>query len=343
MGKAMKGSPVLPPHPRRAVSMADVAVEAGVSQQTVSRVVNGQPNVSQATRDRVTDAMARLGYRPNFAGRSLRDGRYGTVGLCTFDVSMAGNLSMFEGVVIAAREQGYAVTMIEMGPEQAPYSVARATSRLAELPVDGAIINLSVLPEDFEEYTPLPGMRTVLVTMFAHPRCTTIDSDQYGCAELAMECLLEHGHTEIRYVGGPTYSSHSEYREAGWRDVLERERLRTVEPYRGDWSADSGYEAGCELAEDAAMTAVFVSNDQMALGVIAALRERGRRVPEDVSVIGVDDSLTGVVPRNELTTIRFDLRKRGRIMFQEAIAGEGVKTIRVPGELVWRSTVADRR
>ena len=190
-----------PRETHRTASMADVAREAGVSQQTVSRVVNGQPNVSDLTRKRVNDAIVRLGFRPNYAGRTLRDGHYRTVGLCTFDMTQVGNLSTFEGVVMAAREKGYAVTMIEMGPEMAPYSVSYATRRLGELPVDGAIINLNTLPEDFEEYTPLAGLNTVLVTMYAHPRCTTVDSDQCGCSLIAMNYLRTLGHEQIRYIG----------------------------------------------------------------------------------------------------------------------------------------------
>ena len=327
----------------RPVSMADVAAAAGVSQQTVSRVVNGQPNVSPLTRDRVERAIRQLGFRPNYAGRTLRDGRYRTVGLCTFDISMAGNLSTLEGVVVAARERGYAVTMIEMGPEQAPYSVARATHRLAELPVDGAIINLNILPEDFEEYEPLAGLRTILVTMFAHPRCTTVDSDQYTCGEKAVEHLLGLGHREIRFIAGPSFHSHSNFREAGWSDTLRSHHIEPVPPLVGDWTADSGYEAAARLAEDRDMTAIFAANDQMALGAIAALRDRGVRVPEDVSVVGVDDSLEGVVPHNELTTVRFDNRERGRILFNEAIEGTGVHPVRIEGSLVKRATTAPRR
>ena len=328
---------------RRTPSMADVAREAGVSQQTVSRVVNGQPNVSDLTRKRVNDAITRLGFRPNYAGRTLRDGRYRTVGLCTFDMTQVGNLSTFEGVVMAARERGYAVTMIEMGPEMAPYSVSYATRRLGELPVDGAIINLNILPEDFEDFSPLGGLNTVLVTMYAHPRCTTVDSDQYGCSLLVLNYLRALGHEQIRFIGGPSYHSHSAFREAGWKDELEKAGIDPVEPLRGDWTADSGYFAGAKLAQDREMTAIYAANDQMALGAIVALRDAGIRVPEDVSVVGVDDSLEGMVPHNELTTIRFDQRERGRILFDRAIEGGPIEAIRIPGELVKRATVSTRR
>ncbi|MFR2950818.1 MAG: substrate-binding domain-containing protein, partial [Collinsella intestinalis] len=107
-------------------------------------------------------------------------------------------------------------------------------------------------------------------------------------------------------MGGPDFSIDSQFREAGWQDALASRRIEPVAPLRGDWSARSGYEVGRRLAQDRAMTAVYVANDQMATGVIAALRDAGLRVPEDVSVVGVDDSLDPMVPHNELTTVRFD-------------------------------------
>ena len=132
--------------------------------------------------------------------------------------------------------------------------------------------------------------------MFAHPRCTTVDSDHYGCSTLVMNYLFARGHEQIRFVGGPDFSIDSQFREAGWQDALASRRIEPVAALRGDWSARSGYEVGRRLAQDRAMTAVYVANDQMATGVIAALRDAGLRVPEDVSVVGVDDSLDPMVP-----------------------------------------------
>ena len=333
----------------RAVSMADVAAAAGVSQQTVSRVANGLPNVNEKTRARVQAAMAELGFRPNYAGRSLRGGRYRSVGICAYDITQFGNLSMLDGIMSAARERGYAITLIEMSKTE-PFSLAEASRRMAELPVDGMIIGMSRLAPDFEEFTPQAGMSTVIVTMYAHPRCTTVDSDHYGCSRLVMEHLFAHGHEQIRFVGGPGFSIDSAFREAGWRDALLERGIEPYEPLQGDWSANSGYEAGRRLARDVAATAVYVANDQMALGVIAALRDAGLRVPEDVSVVGVDDSLETTVPHIDLTTVRFDLRERGRIVFDRAVpldddgaAARPVSAIRIPGRLVERATVADRR
>ena len=160
--------------------MADVARAAGVSQQTVSRVANGLPNVNEQTRQRVQAAMQELGFRPSYAGRSLRDGRYHSVGLCVNDVTKFGNLTMIDGIASAAREHNCAITLVEMSKTE-EFSLAEATRRMAALPVDGIIIGMSRMAPDFETFDPLPGIGTVIVTMYAHPRVTTVDSDHYGC------------------------------------------------------------------------------------------------------------------------------------------------------------------
>lgn len=331
----------------RRVSMADVAALAGVSQQTVSRVANGHSNVNEQTRQRVQEAMAQLGFRPNYAGRSLRDGRYRSVGLVAYDITLFGNMTMLDGIASAAREYGYAITLIELDKDE-PFSLAAATQRMAEQPVDGMIIGMSRMATDFETFTPHPGLSTVIVTMYAHPRCTTVDSDHYGCSFLVMKHLFRHGHTHIRYIGGPDFSIDNEFREAGYRDALAEELLEAGETLYGDWTANSGYELTRKLIEeDPQLTAIYAGNDQMALGAIAALQDAGKSVPEDVSVVGIDDSLEATVPHVPLTTVRFDLGERGRKMFEYAVpeseAAHQIKAIRIPGKLIERSSVADAR
>lgn len=327
--------------------MADVARAAGVSQQTVSRVANGLPNVNEQTRQRVQAAMQELGFRPSYAGRSLRDGRYHSVGLCINDVTKFGNLSMIDGIASAAREHNCAITLVEMSKTE-EFSLAEATRRMAALPVDGIIIGMSRMAPDFETFDPLPGIGTVIVTMYAHPRVTTVDSDHYGCSLLLMDHLFELGHEQIRYIGGPSFSVDEQFRRAGWQDALERKHIEPAEPLEGDWSANSGYEAGRYLAEhDRAMTAIYAANDQMANGAIAALRDSGLRVPEDVSVVGVDDSLGDIVPDRRLTTVRFDNKRVGMWAVDKIAAAEsvapGVEHILIPGVLVEGDTVRDLR
>lgn len=328
----------------RAVSMIDVARLAGVSQQTVSRVANDMPNVSEATRKRVRQAMDQLGFRVNYAGRSLRDGKYHSVGFCVNDITEFGNLTMLDGITTAARERDYAVTLVEMSKDR-EFSLDEASRMMSALPIDGVIFGMSRLAPDFEDFRPLPSLPTVIVTMCEHPFCTTVDSDQYHCACMLMDHLLSFGHREIRYVGGPASSIDEQFRQAGWRDSLERKGFRVVEPQHGDWSASSGYQIACDMLEtDSGFTAVFAENDQMANGVVCALRDHGLRVPEDVSVVGVDDSLAEYVPNSRLTTVRFDTLKRGSAAFEHAVgtgrSAERVAAIRIPGELIDRGSVA---
>lgn len=330
----------------RPVSMAEVARAAGVSQQTVSRVVNGHANVSEQTRARVLSAIRELGFRPNFAGKSLRSGRYNSLGLCLYNVDQFGNLATVKGILSAAGEMGYAVTTLEMD-DRVPLSLGEATRRMMALPIDALIISMSIKASDFERFSPQPGLSTVLLSMYEHPLCTTVDSDQYECSRLVMEHLLSRGHREIRFVSGPTYSVDSVFREKGWRDELLAHGLYVSEPLRGDWTARSGYEAGTRLARDPRVTAVYVANDQMAVGVWMALEAAGRHVPDDVSIVGVDDSLERTLPNVRLTTVRFDLFKRGRTAVEHALLGSGPGyqsvSIRIPPALVVRDSVADAR
>lgn len=330
----------------RPVSMAEVARAAGVSQQTVSRVVNGHPNVSERTRARVLDAIRELGFRPNFAGKSLRSGRYNSLGLCLYNVDQFGNLATIKGILSAAGEMGYAVTTLEMD-DRVPLSLAEATRRMIALPIDALVISMSIKASDFEQFVPHPGISTVLLSMYEHPCCTTIDSDQYACSRLIMEHLTSRGHREIRFVSGPLYSVDSVFRERGWRDELVARGLRVTEPLRGDWTANSGYELGWQIARDPDVTAVYAANDQMAVGVWEALADAGRRVPEDVSVVGVDDSLTRMMPHVRLTTVSFDLFARGRTAVEHALLGSAPGyqpvAIRIAPKLVERESVARAR
>ena len=163
---------------------------------------------------------------------------------------------------------------------------------------------------------------------------------------MVVDYLRERGHAHIRHLAGPEGSITADFRLRGWADALDVAGLERLEPLRGDWTADSGYELGVKLAQDKDMTALYVGNDQMAMGAMTALRTHGRRVPEDVSVVGVDDSLQGVVPHNTLTTVRFDLRERGKRTFDHFFAQmsgeERVEAVRLPGAIVERATVAVR-
>mgnify|MGYP000287792704 CR=1 FL=1 len=177
---------------------------------------------------------------------------------------------------------------------------------MSALPVDGMVVIMNRMPADFGTFEPLPGMQTVLVTMLEHPLCSTVDNDQFDCSRQVVEYLLERGHKTVHFISCPERSLSGMRREEGWRETLRAHGIEPPRLIRGDWTAQSGYAAGQALADDPTCTAIYASNDAMAYGCIRGLESRGKRVPEDVSVVGVDDSLGDIVPDRRLTTVRFD-------------------------------------
>ncbi len=333
--------------------MVDVAREAGVSLKTVSRVVNEPDAVRPATREAVHAAMERLGFRANYAARSLKLGSYKTVGLVFFELH-GGELSVLSGISSAAAEKGYAITLMTARPGE-QLTLGEAARRMATLPVDAMIFNLGRMVDDFEGYRSPTGLKTVIVTPFEQAGCTTVSDDQAGAAKMATRRLIELGHRQIRFIAGPDESLASKNRELGWREALAAAGLDAAEPLRGDWGADSGYEAGARLAGEVdsggsgaasgaggtGCTAILAGNDNMAYGALLALRDAGKSVPGDVSVIGFDDSLPGVVPDPQLSSIRFDHATLGQRAFEEALlASDEPRRVLVPATLVERASLA---
>ncbi|HEY5051441.1 MAG TPA: LacI family DNA-binding transcriptional regulator, partial [Acidothermaceae bacterium] len=246
-------------------AMADVARIAGVSHQTVSRVVNEVDRVRPATRARVRAAIEQLGYLPNVAARALATGRTRTVGVVTVASRLFGPASTLHGIEQAARAEGYFVTMVSLSSID-PGSVREAIGRLVAQGVDGVIVDvplvsalgaigqLSVdIPIVAVEGDPLGGVPVVSV-------------DQVDGARQATEHLLSAGHATVWHVAGPNDWLETHGRIAGWRAALVSAAAHVPPLLHGDWSAKSGYEAGRILASVDKVTAVFVANDQMALG-----------------------------------------------------------------------------
>ncbi len=333
-------------------SMVDVAREAGVSLKTVSRVMNEPDAVRPATRDAVQTAMERLGFRTNYAARSLKLGKYKSIGLVIFELK-GGNLSVLDGIASAAAEKGYAITLLKRRDGE-DLTLAEAARRMALLPVDGMVFNLGRMVADFDEFRSPAGLTTVIVTPFEHASCPTISDDQVGAARTATERMIELGHREIRFIAGPEESLAGRNRERGWREAMAAAGLEAAEPLRGDWGADSGYEAGARLAADAGCTAILAGNDNMAYGAVCALRDAGRDVPGDVSVVGFDDSLGESVPRVQLASMRFNHHELGIRAFEEVLAGgagsekpaagagDVPRRVLVPATLIERASLGPR-
>jgi DNA-binding LacI/PurR family transcriptional regulator len=325
----------------RRVSMADVAARAGVSGQTVSRVVNESPRVDPATRQRVEDAMRALGYRPHAAARALRTGRSGTIGVIVATLATVGNSRMLDSVARAAAERGLALTVVSLGAEGRS-GVASAFARLHEAGVDGAIV-LNEATTLAREVEPPAGLHLAVVDSPADARFDVVESDHEGGAFAATSHLLAHGHPTVWHLAGPESSYAAAARESGWRRALEVAGAIAPPPVRGDWSAASGYEVGATIAPRPDLSAVFAANDQMALGLLRALAEADRAVPGEVSVIGFDDVPDAALYGPPLTTVRQDfdeLGERAVAALSAAIDGALPQRTRVPTVLIERASTA---
>ncbi|MEU8892839.1 LacI family DNA-binding transcriptional regulator [Streptomyces sp. NPDC048442] len=327
--------------------MADVARAAGVSSQTVSRVSNGDSAVIEATRRKVLDAMKELGYRPNSAARALKRGEFRTLGVITTSLSSTGNVRTLEAIATCASRAGYAVTLI---PLDAPTrdSVTGAFTRLDELAVDAVVLIMEVHLLDTGSLILPPHVKVVVVDSDASDRFPVVDTDQHEGARAAVRHLLDLGHRTVWHLAGPEESFAAGRRADAWETALREEGIEAPPLLRGDWSPESGYEAGLRLARESGCTAVFAANDQMALGVLRALHESGKAVPGDVSVVGFDDipEASSFIP--PLTTVHQDFAKVGELCVDVALRelrGEDVQdgTRLVPTRLVVRSSTAPYR
>ncbi|WP_338897091.1 LacI family DNA-binding transcriptional regulator [Streptomyces sp. TG1A-60] len=324
--------------------MGDVARLAGVSSQTVSRVSNGFPGVTEDTRRQVLDAMRELGYRPNSAARALRRGEFRTLGVITFSLSTLGNIRTLDAIATSAAREGYAVTLLPVAvPTQD--EVNGAFSRLGELAVDAVIVIMEVHLLDAATVSLPPGVQVVVADSDAGDRYTVVDTDQAGGARDAVRHLLELGHGTVWHLAGPEDSFAAQRRANAWRATLDEAGREAPPLVRGDWSAESGYRAGLRVADQPGCTAVFVANDQMALGLLRALDERGRRVPEDVSVVGFDDIPEAASFLPPLTTVHQDFAEVGRLCVEGVLGkmregGDEHGTTLVPTRLVRRRSTA---
>jgi len=327
---------------RRGPSLADVAGHAGVSTQTVSRVANGLTNVEAATRDRVLASMQQLGYRPNKAARALRLGRFRSIGVMMFTLSSYGNMRTLDAIAAAAATAGYSITLVPV-EHKTQRDVSDAFTRLLDQAVDGIVILLEAhIVEEADVELP-PGLPVVVIDSTPRTDYPLFDTDQNQGARLATEHLLSLGHDTVWHVAGPAASYSATRREASWRRTLDEAGRTVPEVLRGDWSTASGYEFGKQIAARHDITAVFASNDQMALGVIRALHEAGRDIPGDVSVVGFDDMAESDSFWPPLTTVHQDFDVVGRLsletLIREIESGPGApETSVVPTRLVVRAS-----
>jgi DNA-binding LacI/PurR family transcriptional regulator len=299
------------PEKRRLAVMADVAQLAGVSYQTVSRVLHDSPHVRGDTRERVLMAIRELDYRPNSLARALVTGRSKTLGVVTFDTTLYGPASTLFGIEQAAGAAGYAVSISSVRSLNRDTLLA-AIQQLRVQGVDGVAVIAPVragadalrhVPSDFAVVAVEAGLNASI------PVATV---DQREGAAAATRHLLQLGHETVWHLAGPSEWKEAEERVEGWRSALEDAAAPVPALLRGDWTPRSGYELGQELLQIPKLTAVFVANDQMALGLLRRLREAGREVPRDLSLVGFDDIPEAAYFAPPLTTVRQDFSELGR-------------------------------
>jgi DNA-binding LacI/PurR family transcriptional regulator len=330
----------------RSPTMADVARLAGVSHQTVSRVLNGHTNVRPETKAQVLEAMAQLRYRPNASARALVTLRSRLLGVVAFDTTLYGPASTLFGIEQAAREAGYLVTIVSLKTITRD-SVTDALDVLAAQAVDGIIV---IAPQRaaVEALHRIPdGLAAVAVEGGeGAPGVPVVSVSQVQGGRLATEHLLALGHRTVYHVAGPDTWLEAEGRVVGWRTALQEAGTRVPGLLRGDWSPRSGYEAGRALLESEGahpdFSAVFAANDQMALGLLRAFREAGVRVPHDVSLVGFDDIPEAEFFPPPLTTISQDFGEVGRrsigLLLDHLEGGADLSNPVVPPRLVVRQS-----
>ena len=306
--------------------MYDVARLAGVSHQTVSRVLNDRPNVREETRERVLRAIVQLGYQPNAVARALVTRRTRRIGVISSYSRLFGPASTLFAIEQAARAAGYTVTVTSTeGMDGA--RTRSAVSAMADRSVDGIIV-IATSDSAARSIRGMPAVVPVVALEAAYSADVPVASiDQELGARLATEHLLGLGHRGVVHLAGPADFPEARQRIDGWRSALSLAGMTEQVLLQGDWSPGAGYRAAAELATRDEVTAVFAANDQLALGLLCGLDERGIRVPEDISVVGFDD-----IPESEflvpsLTTVHQDfdeVGRRGMRILMNLIAGGDV-------------------
>jgi DNA-binding LacI/PurR family transcriptional regulator len=330
---------------RRTAVMADVAKLAGVSHQTVSRVINDSTHVRPETKQRVLAAMRQLDYRPNPAARALVTGRSGTLGVVSFDTTLYGPGSTLFAIEQAAHAAGYFITIVSLLALDRT-SVLGAVERLRVQGVDGILV---ITPQegaaDALVNLPAGGVPLVAVEAGRPNSVPLVAVDQFAGAVSATQLLLDLGHETAWHVSGPREFLEAQQRVDGWRATLERAGARVPRVLAGDWSPASGYSVGLQLARDPDVTAIFVANDQMALGVLRALHERGREIPREVSIVGFDDIPEAQYFTPPLTTVRQDFGEMGRSSLRLLLelmqnTGQPPQRVTIAPQLVVRRSTA---
>jgi len=331
----------------KSVTLDDVARHAGVSYQTVSRVLNLAAHVSLKTRNKVEQAMLTLNYVPNRVAQQLAGKRSYTLGLATTELALHAPSQIASSVKTRASQLGFNV-VISMIDTLSVTACRAAVSELIAQRVDGVLINVPLEATEAESIVAFCGHLPVMFLDVAPdaPVCKTLFDPQAG-AKQGVEHLLQLGHRQIALLTGPLASVSARLRYQGWLEALSEQQIAPCATHHGDWSAASGHQLAMSLLSHSPRpTAILVANDQMALGVLRAAHEHGLQVPEQISVVGYDDTEDSAYFQPPLTTIKQDFRLLGGesvsrlVEGLEQYAGPQKESLLLPTLLVVRNTTA---
>ena len=296
----------MPDSQGKRATLHDVARLAGVSYQTVSRVVNRHPNVAEKTRKKVLQAIRQMGYRPNQAAKVLATGRSFMIQLIIFDLRYSEPLPP---MLYWAKQRGYSMVISEINPYATKEEICETLEELTARMIDGLVMFTPYLSLTYEDMTKTcRSIPFVLVSNELGIKAPSVVFDQRHGTEIALQHLIDLGHRQIAEIHGPVMHIDARLRHETFSSFLQSKGLTPGPSVAGDFEVPSGYKAANQLLEQKKpFTAIFIANDRMALGALRALDEHGLRVPEDISIVGFDDMMEAAYFKPPLTTIRQDL------------------------------------
>ena len=317
------------PKQSRGPSMHDVAARAGVSHQTVSRVLNNFEGIRPETRERVLEAIEELGYRRNLAARTLATGTAQAIGVLAPETPNYGPMATLYATERAASKAGFHPLITTTSHD--PVDVSESLDFLLGRSID-ALVVVAQSPHVTEAVESMGTGIPVAYVLTGQPAVgKSVAVDQAAGTRLAMEHLYELGHREFQHISGPSGFTEADMRRRTFHEFLDSHGLTAHPDLEGDWSPESGFSAGIRVAEGA--TAIFCANDQMAQGAMHALRGRGLSVPLDVSIVGFDDIPESAHFNPPLTTVHQDFTAAGEQAVQMLVAQLTDSSIEAPPPL----------
>jgi LacI family transcriptional regulator len=294
---------------KKNTTIREIAKLANVSYQTVSLVINDKSGVSDETRKRIQRLMREMDYHPNKAAQMLTTNRSYTLELIIVDVNYGGRLAdSTKNMARAAKEAGYSLLVYETDQKELPAALDNAAARL----VDGVVMyapRLRISDEDLKELS--NGIPLVRRDYMPSSRLAWVGFDQVYASRLGVEHLIELGHRQIATIPPLPVLVNGYWRALTWDRVFKEHDIEPGPCVAGDYSMRSGYEAANEILKTGRpFTAMLVGTDYMALGAMRALREHGLCVPDDVSVVGYDNSELSAYIEPPLTTVEFKFSKQ---------------------------------